>query len=127
MKRIIWNKISFEQGIEHLQGKKIVIDPIIHDHKYECKAPNRGSIYEGKLTFFDDDTVMACVSDWNKAYYGDIDANEPLFYLGKIVEISKKEIEEEKNIEENRRKQTAKAQAKQHAEYWAKRLEEVSK
>jgi hypothetical protein len=129
MKRIIWNKISFQQGIEHLQGKQIVEKPHdIHDHKYEkCEAPDHGSIYNNLLTFFDDDTVMSCVSDWDSGYYGDVDANDPLFYLGKMIEISNKEIEKEKEEKIKRQKQQQREDAKRQAEYWAKRLEESSK
>ena len=108
MKRIIWNKIGFQQGIYHLQGKEIVERPYdLHDQKFEkCESP-RGSVHNDHMTFFDDNTVMACVSDWDSGYYGDIDAADPLFFLGRVIEISKEEIEQEmkKEIENRKRRE----------------------
>lgn len=80
MIKIEFRKISFADGVEHLQGKKIIPKPDNYTFTFtpypDCCAWNP------TITFFDDGSCMTTVSDWYKGYYGEIDANDPLFYLG---------------------------------------------
>lgn len=88
MTKIIFTKISFSSCVEHLQGKKITPAPEKIDELefYRCEYPHYWpwDIMK-KITFFDDGTCMALVSEWDKGYYGDIDPESPLIYLGKVV------------------------------------------
>lgn len=81
--------ISFAEGVEHLQGKKIVPAPAEFSYIFTPEPPCLWSHYkiEKNITFFDDGSAMTTVSDWEYGYYDEIDANSPLFYLGKLENV----------------------------------------
>ncbi len=81
---IYLHKVSFDEGVAHLSvGHKIVVGPK-YIRRLQYMPGQEPRSYIPKLTFFDDGSVMALVSDWEYGYYGDIEPKDPLFYLGKV-------------------------------------------
>lgn len=83
MTTVEFRLVSLEDAITHLQGKKI-IPAIKVDKTFYDKDP-RYCEYGHNVTFFDDDTCMTLFTNWKRGYYGEIDAVDPLFYIGKVV------------------------------------------
>lgn len=81
--RVEFHKVTFAEGIEFLQGKKIVPRPEMFSRRYPL-CGNHAS-YAEEVVFFDDGTAMTLVSDWDRGYYGDVYADDPLFFIGKVV------------------------------------------
>ena len=84
MKTLNLHRISFEEGIEFLQsGVKITDKP--NGYRIVYKTGEEPRNYFPKLTFFEDGSVMGCVSDWSTDYYGDIEPKDPLFFFGRFL------------------------------------------
>ena len=83
---IKFRKISFDRGVEILRTHTIVgKESEVPSYMHQFNPNDEPLTNDMDIQFLDNGQVLALVSDWNSGYYGDIDGNAPLWYLGEII------------------------------------------